>query len=53
MARRDGILALQGVADTIDDPFLARGLTLAIDGAEPQMILKILETEVEYIKKAS
>ncbi|VAX24545.1 Flagellar motor rotation protein MotA [hydrothermal vent metagenome] len=50
-ARRDGILALQGVADTIDDPFLSRGLRLAIDGAEPQTILKILETEVEYIKE--
>lgn len=50
-ARRDGILALQSVMGQVDDPFLSRGLQLAIDGAEPQMIMKILETEVEYIKE--
>lgn len=50
-ARRDGILALQSVMGQIEDPFMSRGIQLAIDGAEPQTILKILETEVEYIKE--
>ena len=50
-ARRDGILVLQSAQADIDDPFMQRGIQLAIDGAEPQMILKILETEVEYIKE--
>lgn len=50
-ARRDGILVLQEVVDSISDPFLAKGITLAIDGMEPQVIMKILETEVEYIKE--
>jgi chemotaxis protein MotA len=50
-ARRDGILALQSVMGTVEDPFMQKGLQLAIDGAEPQAILKILETEVEYTKE--
>jgi chemotaxis protein MotA len=50
-ARRDGILVLQDVVGDIKDPFLAKGITLAIDGMEPQIIMKILETEVEYIKE--
>lgn len=50
-ARRDGILALQSVAAEIDDPFMSKGIQLAIDGAEPQIIMQILETEVEYIKE--
>ncbi|VAX18274.1 Flagellar motor rotation protein MotA [hydrothermal vent metagenome] len=50
-ARRDGILALQSVTADISDPFMSKGIQLAIDGAEPQVIMKILETEVEYIKE--
>ena len=50
-ARRDGILVLQSATGDVEDPFMSRGIQLAIDGAEPQMILKILETEVEYIKE--
>lgn len=50
-ARRDGILVLQQESKNIENPFLAKGLQLAIDGTEPQMILKILETEVEYVKE--
>lgn len=50
-ARKEGILALQGVTADIKDPFLGKGLQLAIDGMEPQTILKILETEIEYIRE--
>ncbi|HEB72829.1 MAG TPA: motility protein A [Nitrospirae bacterium] len=50
-ARRDGILVLQQESKNIDNPFLNKGIQLAIDGTEPQMILKILETEVEYVKE--
>jgi len=48
-ARRDGILVLQEAK--IEDPFLNKGIQLAIDGMEPQVIMKILETEIEYIKE--
>jgi len=50
-ARRDGILVLQQESKNIDNTFLSKGIQLAIDGTEPQMILKILETEVEYVKE--
>ncbi len=50
-ARRDGILALQPVMSSVDDPFMNLGLQLAIDGAEPQAIMKILETEIEYVRE--
>jgi chemotaxis protein MotA len=50
-ARRDGILVLQQESKNIENPFLLKGIQLAIDGTEPQMILKILETEVEYVKE--
>jgi chemotaxis protein MotA len=50
-ARRDGILALQNVTGDIKDPFLTKGIQLAIDGMEPQTIMKILETEIDYIRE--
>lgn len=33
-ARRDGILALEKVAETASDPFLRKALTMAVDGAD-------------------
>ncbi|MEE8484122.1 MAG: MotA/TolQ/ExbB proton channel family protein, partial [Nitrospinota bacterium] len=48
-ARRDGILVLQDAK--IEDPFIDKGIQLAIDGMEPQVIMKILETEIEYVKE--
>ncbi|MBF0169732.1 MAG: MotA/TolQ/ExbB proton channel family protein [Nitrospinae bacterium] len=50
-ARRDGILALQSVIGSVEEPFLQKGIQLAIDGTEPQAIMTILETEVEYVKE--
>lgn len=48
-ARREGILALEGSLREIEDPFLAKGLQLTIDGLEPGSIKEILETEIDYI----
>jgi chemotaxis protein MotA len=45
-ARRDGILALEGDVNTIQDPFLASGLKMAIDGVEPGNIEGVLRMEV-------
>ncbi len=50
-ARREGILALEAETKNIDDPFLAKGLQLTIDGLEPAAIQEILETEIEYISE--
>ena len=51
ITRREGILALQGQSDKIADPFMAKGITLAIDGLEPDIISSILETEIEFIEE--
>ncbi|NUN48107.1 MAG: MotA/TolQ/ExbB proton channel family protein [Candidatus Brocadiae bacterium] len=49
VARKDGILALEGVAEEIRDPFVVRGLQLAIDGTDPDMIEKMMTTELEAV----
>lgn len=45
-ARREGLLALEDAVVDLDDPFLARALTLAIDGTDPEELRDILESEV-------
>lgn len=50
-ARREGILALEGAAEDLGDPFFRQGLELVIDGLEPQAIREILETEIEHIEQ--
>ena len=45
-ARREGLLALEDTLGTIDDPFLVKGVTMAIDGTDPEELREILEAEV-------
>lgn len=45
-ARRDGLLALEDQLRGIDDPFLVRGVTMAVDGTDPEEVREILEAEV-------
>ncbi|MBN2326260.1 MAG: MotA/TolQ/ExbB proton channel family protein [Candidatus Omnitrophica bacterium] len=49
-ARREGILALEGSMDEIDDDFVRSGLRLAVDGVEPELIKDILQTELAFIE---
>lgn len=49
IARRDGILALEGVTEEIEDKFLVRGLQLAVDGTDPELIQQMLSTELDNI----
>lgn len=48
-ARREGILALEQKVLAIDDEFLKKGITLAVDGTEPEYIKAIMTTEIDYI----
>ncbi len=50
-ARREGLLALEESLTTIEDPFLVKGVTMAIDGTDPEELRDILEGEV-YAKRA-
>lgn len=45
-ARRDGILALENEVERIDDPFLAKGLRMAVDGTDEEVIETTLRLEV-------
>jgi len=49
-ARRDGILALENVTDEIEDDYLVRGIRLAVDGTDPELIEGIMETELEILE---
>lgn len=50
-ARREGLLILQEDAKNITDRFLLRGLNLVIDGADPEMVKTIMETELAFTEK--
>ena len=45
-ARREGLLALEEVTKTVDDPFLKKGIELAVDGTDPEELREILENEI-------
>ncbi|MCR4318100.1 MAG: motility protein A [Planctomycetes bacterium] len=51
LARRDGILALQSVTETIEDKFLVQGINLAVDGTDPDQILETMRTELRYLQE--
>jgi len=51
-ARREGLLSLEESAKGIEDPFLRKGIQLAVDGTDPEELRDILEMEIAA-KKAS
>ena len=48
-ARREGLLALEEEAKGVSEPFLQKGIQLAIDGTDPELVREILETEMHHI----
>lgn len=51
IARRDGILALEKVTEEVRDPFLLRGIHLAVDGTDPEVIQSMMRTEMEFMSE--
>jgi chemotaxis protein MotA len=51
-ARREGLLALEDSIKNVDDDFLKRGVTMAIDGTDPEELREILECEVHAKRSA-
>ena len=47
MARKEGMLPLENRARTVEDPFLRRGLQLAIDAVPVEQLRRVLEREIE------
>ena len=50
VARRDGLLSLEGELDNIDDDFMKRGLEMVIGGTSKEDLQVVLETEVSQVE---
>ena len=46
VARKEGLLGLESIADAEPDPFARKGLQLLVDGSEPEALRSILEVEM-------
>ena len=49
-ARKQGIVSLERDADELEDPFLKKGLSLAVDGTDLQELRRMLELEIEQFE---
>jgi len=49
VARRNGILSLEEIAQKSHDPFLVRGIQMAVDGNDPELIQEVLMNELEAV----
>lgn len=47
VARREGMLAVEGMLTEIDDDFLRRGLQMLVDGATGEDVKRVMEPEIE------
>ena len=48
-ARQEGILSFESQLDQIEDPFLVKGIQMAIDGMESSAIEEVMATEIQYV----
>jgi chemotaxis protein MotA len=46
-ARKDGLLALEGDIEAIEDDFTKKGLQLVVDGTDPDLLREIMEAEID------
>lgn len=50
-ARREGILALENELEDVKEPFIRKGILLAVDGIEPEVITDILNAEITAMEE--
>ena len=50
IARREGILALESKVKDITDPFFATGLSMIIDGMEPDFVSDVMDAELSIMQ---
>jgi chemotaxis protein MotA len=50
-ARQKGLLALDAIVQTEEDPFLRSGLMLVVDGTDPEKVQTMLEDEINHIEE--
>lgn len=49
-SRKEGLLSLESDVEDIEDPFLKKGIRLAIDGVDSESITDILEGDIELFE---
>ena len=49
IARKEGLLALEESANSLEDEFMKKGILLIVDGTDPELVRNILETELVNI----
>src|SRR5690606_37764684 len=49
-ARHDGILSLESKVGELEDPFMRKGLQLAIDGNDPEAVADVMRTDIRTLK---
>jgi chemotaxis protein MotA len=52
-ARKEGVIALEADTQKIEDPFLKRALTMAMDGVEPKVLRDTMELEIANLEEES
>jgi chemotaxis protein MotA len=50
-ARREGLLSLESEIAEIEDPFLARGLQMVVDGSDIEAVRSVLETDIAFMER--
>ncbi len=51
IARKEGLLALEGIAEQVDNQFLKNGLNLAVEGQSADYIRDILSEEIDAMEE--
>ena len=51
IARRDGILSLESATREAEDPFIVKGIQMAVDGTDPELIEQIMNNELDAINE--
>ena len=49
VARKEGLLALEEAANSIEDDFLKKGIMLIVDGTDPELVRNIMQTELDAV----
>ncbi len=49
IARRDGILSLENTTKDIEDSFIVRGIQMAVDGTDPELIEQVMTSDLENL----
>lgn len=50
-SRREGLLALEEKAQSVDEPFLQKGIQLVVDGTDAELVRSILEIELAFLEE--